>query len=100
MNVGRTDRAHLVRESPSDGPQVARDSGSFVFDERGRKYIDCGCSASGRLRPLRLDRLHQQWSRPTISLVVCPSGTICGTFRSGGLSTENARPPSGEWCRA
>lgn len=39
MNVRAADRAFLVRESSEDLP-VVRSEGSYLFDERGRKYID------------------------------------------------------------
>ena len=39
MNVREADRAFLVRDSSED-LQVVRSEGSYLFDERGRKYID------------------------------------------------------------
>lgn len=39
MNVREADRAFLVRNSPED-LQIVRSEGSYLFDERGRKYID------------------------------------------------------------
>lgn len=39
MNLREKDRAFLVRSSSED-LQVVRSEGSYLFDERGRKYID------------------------------------------------------------
>ncbi|MBV9959399.1 MAG: aminotransferase class III-fold pyridoxal phosphate-dependent enzyme, partial [Acidobacteria bacterium] len=39
MNLREKDRAFLVR-SASEDLQVVRSEGSYLFDERGRKYID------------------------------------------------------------
>jgi 4-aminobutyrate aminotransferase-like enzyme len=39
MNVRAADRAFLVRESSED-LQVVRSEGSYLVDERGRKYIE------------------------------------------------------------
>src|SRR5688500_16453583 len=33
-------RTHLAREEEESGVRVARSRGSFVFDSRGRKYVD------------------------------------------------------------
>lgn len=38
MNVRRADREFLVRDSPD--LRVTRSEGSYLFDERGKKYID------------------------------------------------------------
>jgi 4-aminobutyrate aminotransferase-like enzyme len=35
-----TDRRFLVRDEPAQDPLVARSDGSFVFDARGKRYID------------------------------------------------------------
>src|SRR5689334_22338228 len=35
------DRRYLGRGSQPDDLQIARSEGSFVYDVRGRKYIDC-----------------------------------------------------------
>src|SRR5258706_13775072 len=40
MNVRQTDSRFLVRDSPAEDLQIARSSGSFLFDARGRRYID------------------------------------------------------------
>ncbi|HEV7373150.1 MAG TPA: hypothetical protein VGN95_00375 [Pyrinomonadaceae bacterium] len=39
MNLREKERAFLVRTSAED-LQVARSEGSYLFDERGMKYID------------------------------------------------------------
>jgi adenosylmethionine-8-amino-7-oxononanoate aminotransferase len=40
MNLKQRDRKFLARESDPEDIQVARTDGSFIFDVRGRKYID------------------------------------------------------------
>jgi acetylornithine/succinyldiaminopimelate/putrescine aminotransferase len=40
MNVSEKDRAFLVRSSSVEKLQIVRSEGSFLFDARGRKYID------------------------------------------------------------
>ena len=40
MNLKQRDRKFLGRESEPEDIQVARTTGSFVYDARGRRYID------------------------------------------------------------
>jgi acetylornithine/N-succinyldiaminopimelate aminotransferase len=40
VNLRRLDRKYLGRESPAQDLQVARTKGAFVYDARGRRYID------------------------------------------------------------
>jgi len=40
VNLKQADKKFLARESDAEDIQVARTSGSFVYDVRGRKYID------------------------------------------------------------
>lgn len=40
MDLRRLDRKYLGRESPAQDIQVARTKGAFVYDARGRRYID------------------------------------------------------------
>jgi len=40
MNVRELDKTFLARGSEADNLQIVRSDGSFVFDSRGRKYID------------------------------------------------------------
>src|SRR3982751_2717904 len=40
MDVRERDRKFVARGSPSEGVQVARSEGSFIFDHHGKKYVD------------------------------------------------------------
>ena len=40
MNLRRLDRKYLGRESDAEDLQVARTEGAFVYDARGKRYID------------------------------------------------------------
>ena len=40
MDVAERDRRYLTRSGASEGVQVARSEGSYVFDHHGRKYVD------------------------------------------------------------
>jgi adenosylmethionine-8-amino-7-oxononanoate aminotransferase len=40
MNLRQRDRKYLARESDAEHLQITRTDGSFVYDARGRKYID------------------------------------------------------------
>ena len=40
MNLRQLDRKYLGRESPAQDVQVARTKGAFVYDARGKRYID------------------------------------------------------------
>jgi adenosylmethionine-8-amino-7-oxononanoate aminotransferase len=40
MNLKQRDRKFLARESDPEDVEVARTAGNFIFDTRGRKYID------------------------------------------------------------
>lgn len=40
MNLRQLDRKYLGRESLAEDLQVARTKGAFVYDARGRRYID------------------------------------------------------------
>jgi len=38
--MSTAERRHLARETPSEGVDVARAEGSYVYDTRGKKYVD------------------------------------------------------------
>lgn len=40
MNLSAAERKFLGRDQPSDGLQVVRAEGSYLFDAKGKKYID------------------------------------------------------------
>ena len=40
MNLRQLDRKYVGRESRAQDIQVARTKGAFVYDARGRRYID------------------------------------------------------------
>jgi acetylornithine/succinyldiaminopimelate/putrescine aminotransferase len=60
-------RTHLVRDEESSGVRVARSRGSYVYDSRGRKYVDFlagWCVGNFGWNTPRLERARRSFSGP------------------------------------
>jgi acetylornithine/succinyldiaminopimelate/putrescine aminotransferase len=60
-------RTHLARDEESSGVRVARSRGSYVFDNRGRKYVDFlagWCVGNFGWNTPRLERARRSFSGP------------------------------------
>ena len=62
-----TKRAHLARDEEDSGVRVARSRGSYVFDNRGRKYVDFlagWCVGNFGWNNPRLERARRSFNGP------------------------------------
>src|SRR2546423_7363108 len=113
MDLRRADKKFLARESDAEDIQVVRTKGSFLFDARGRKYIDftAGWCVGNRgwgdeelrgrsRRPRAVDYVYPEYLyRPWVELAallarIAP-GKLEKSFRATGGAEAGGIAPEG-----